>query len=310
MKAIINVCAATNEVTIRLSELDWEAVERQSFYEGELTVQEVVRVTGQELTARLLRQQVVTAPQIEVAEQLYYRKAASLGHYQTLYGPLALERPLYQTSAGGATICPLEEKCQLQFGSATPLLAEVISFKLASATAREVVADVAKSHGVKLTASYVQSVGQAVGAQALAYAPAAEAAGADARSAVAVIATGVDGTMLPLVGEGYKEAMCGTVATYEAMGERLTTEYVGTMPEAGKATFAAQVVARTQAALTRHPAALHVCLGDGAKWNWEFFRAHFPGAIWILDLTLRTERNGCEVDKFLISGLEGRGIDL
>ncbi|MDQ3009816.1 MAG: hypothetical protein M3X11_03825 [Acidobacteriota bacterium] len=24
-------------------------------------------------------------------------------------------------------------------------------------------------------------------------------------------------------------------------------------------------------------------LGDGAKWNWEFFGKHFPKAIWILD---------------------------
>ena len=39
MKAIISVQAETNEVTITLQELDWEAVERQSFYEGEGTVQ-------------------------------------------------------------------------------------------------------------------------------------------------------------------------------------------------------------------------------------------------------------------------------
>lgn len=31
MKAIISICAETNEVTIRLQELDWEALERQSF---------------------------------------------------------------------------------------------------------------------------------------------------------------------------------------------------------------------------------------------------------------------------------------
>src|SRR5262249_60417696 len=42
------------------------------------------------------------------------------------------------------------------------------------------------------------------------------------------------------------------------------------------ATRAAQV-------LRFFPNALHVCLGDGAKWNWEFFRKHFPMAIWILD---------------------------
>lgn len=283
MKAIISVCAETNEVTIRLRELDWAAVERASFYEGELTVQEVVRVTGQALTAHLLQQQVVTAPQLEVAEQIYYRKAASVGHYQTLYGPLALARPLYQTSSGGATICPLEQKCQLQFGSATPLLAEVISFKLASATAREVAADFAKSQALHLSASYLQSVAQAVGAQAITY----RADGAEPLAAPAVpvttIATGVDGTTVPLVGEGYKEAMCGTLALYEKDGERLTTEYHGALPEAGKTAFAQSFATRVQEVVAQFPNALHVCLGDGAKWNWEFFRQHFPTALWILD---------------------------
>ena len=283
MKAIISICAETNEVTIRLQELDWAAVERQSLYEGELTVQEVVRVTGQELTARLLQQQVVTAPQIEVAEQIYYRKAASVGHYQTLYGPRAIERPLYQTSAGGATICPLEQKCHLQFGAATPLLAEVISCKLASATAREVAADLGKSHALHLSPSYLQSVAQAVGTHAVAQRRDGEVALAEPAVPVTTIATGVDGTTVPLVGEGYKEAMCGTLALYEKGGERLTTEYHGALPQAGKTAFAQSFAARVQQVVAQFPQALHVCLGDGAKWNWEFFRQHFPAALWILD---------------------------
>ncbi len=283
MKAIINVHAETNEVTITLRELDWEAVERQSFYEGETTVQEAVRVVGQELTARLLQRQVVTAPQIEVAEQIYYRKAASLGHYQTLYGPLALERHLYQTSAGGTTICPLEQKCHLQFGSATPLLAEVISFKLASAAPREVAHDLRKSHALHLSASYLQSVAQQVGAHVLAQRPADDFPLAVGAARVTTIATGVDGTTVPLVGEGYKEAMCGTVALYEETGERLTTEYHGALPQAGKTDFAQSFAARVTQVLAQFPQALHVCLGDGAPWNWAFFGQHFPAAVWILD---------------------------
>ena len=39
------------------------------------------------------------------------------------YGAVVLSRHLYQTSAGGATLCPLERACQLRFGGATPLLA-------------------------------------------------------------------------------------------------------------------------------------------------------------------------------------------
>ena len=71
MKATINVKPETNEVTITIQELDWEAVARQSFYAGEATVRALLQVAGQELTAQLLRQQEVSAPQIEVAEQIY-----------------------------------------------------------------------------------------------------------------------------------------------------------------------------------------------------------------------------------------------
>ena len=283
MKATINVHAETNEVTITLQDVDWQAVESQRLYEGETTVRMMLQVAGRELTARLLQAHATCAPQIEVAEQIYYRKAASTGQYHTLYGAITVTRHLYQTSAGGTTICPLEEKCQLQFGAATPLLAEVIGFKLASATAREVAQDLVKSQALRLSPSYVQSVGQQVGAHALAYEPSADEAGTAPDRRVAIIATGVDGAMMPLVGEGYKEAMCGTLAYYDEAGERLTTEYLGTLPEAGKATFATQVAARTQQALAQFPAVLHVCLGDGAPWNWEFFRQHFPGAVWILD---------------------------
>jgi hypothetical protein len=96
------------------------------------------------------------------------------------------------------------------------------------------------------------------------------------------VATGVDGTTLPLVEENYKEAMCGTLALYDLHGARLATEYHATMPQAGKADFEAEMAARTQAVLKQFPQALHVCLGDGAKWNWEFFRRYFPLAWFVL----------------------------
>lgn len=97
------------------------------------------------------------------------------------------------------------------------------------------------------------------------------------------MATGVDGTTMPIVGEASKEAMGGTIARYDAAGTRLHTEYLGTMPEAGKATFAARVTTRVAQVLARDPRARHVCLGDGAPWNGDFFATHYPEAIWVLD---------------------------
>jgi hypothetical protein len=55
------------------------------------------------------------------------------------------------------------------------------------------------------------------------------------------------------------------------------------MPEAGKAAFAQQFTTRVDWVKARYPRALHVCLGDGAQWNWEFFATPYPAAVWVLD---------------------------
>jgi hypothetical protein len=205
------------------------------------------------LTVHLLRSKAVDAPTLTVEGQTYYRKAASLGHYHTLYGEVVLSRHLYQTSGGGATLCPLERNCQLSFGAATPLLAEVVSFKLASAPASEVAQDLAKSHGVALSATYLHHLAQQVGQMAMDKQAAWHLQAAAAPASVALIATGVDGTTLPVVGEAYKEAMCGTIALYDKTGERVHTEYLGAMPEAGKATFAQRFTTHVDRVRARYP---------------------------------------------------------
>lgn len=283
MKAIISVEPVTNELKITIQELDWEEIQRQDFYQGETAVRDLLKVIGQELTADLLRAKQEAAERLDWEGKIYYRKAASAGHYQTLYGEVVIARHLYQTSAGGETICPLESNCQLNFGSATPLLAEVISFKLAGATAAEVEQDLAKSHGLKLSKSYLREVAQQVGKLAVAQRGDRRIPLPAMTAPVETIATGVDGATMPIVGEAYKEAMCGTLALYDQAGERLSTEYHGALPQAGKKDFAQNFAARIKQVLDLFPNALHVCLGDGAKWNWEFFGAHFPAAIWILD---------------------------
>ena len=283
MKASISANAMTNELTITIQDVDWEESGHASFYAGEVRVRTLLQVIGQALTVELLGRKDVTAPRVEYGGQTYYRKAATPGHYQTLYGEVVVVRHLYQRSAGGETICPLEQNCQLSFGSATPLLAEVVSFKLASQTAGEVEQDLAKCQGLALSDTYLRALGEQVGQLALEKAERWQLCGPALAAPVATIATGVDGTTMPVVGEAYKEAMCGTIAVYDAAGTRLHTEYLGNLPEAGKTTFATRVTTRVAQVLARYPTARHVCLGDRAKWNWDFFAAHYPGALWVLD---------------------------
>src|SRR5439155_19447848 len=114
-----------------------------------------------------------------------------------------------QTSAGGETFCPLEAGCQLTFGAATPLLAEIISFKLSALSAREVAQDVAKTHGLVLSTSFLQQTAQRVGQVAVEKATRWHLTGAAPAPGVASVATGLEGTPLPLVGADSKEARCG-----------------------------------------------------------------------------------------------------
>jgi hypothetical protein len=283
MEASIHNNPSTNTVTITLHGLNWEACTQAAFYRGEVQVRDALQVIGHAFTRELLRRKAVTTARIEQDGQTYYRKAATPGAYQTPYGEVVIERHLYQSSAGGMTICPLEQQCQLRFGSATPRLAEMVSFKLASQTAREVEQDLATCQGLRLSDTYLREVGEAVGQRALERVGGWHLEGPPLAAPVTTIATGVDGTTMPIVGEAYKETMCGTIALYDADGTRLHTEYLGTMPEAGKATFAARVTARVAQVQVRYPHARHVCLGDGAQWNWDFFATHYPDALGVLD---------------------------
>ena len=212
MEASIQSNPVTNEVTITLQGLNWDACQQAAFYAGEVQVRDVLQVIGQALTRELLHAKDVTTPRVEQDGQTYYRKAATPGTYQTPDGEVVVERHRYQSSAGGATICPLEQQCHLRFGSATPRLAEIVSFKLASQTAREVEQDFATCQGVRLSDTYLREVGEQVGQLARDRVGGWQLEGAALTAPVATIATGVDGTTRPIVGEAYKEARCGTIA--------------------------------------------------------------------------------------------------
>ncbi len=272
----------SKRITITLNEVNFEKMAMDRFYQAEKEVQQIVNNIGKELTREILQSHDIDDKTIERDGQTWYRKEASMGHYQTIYGEVSLSRHLYQTSAGGPTYCPMENDCGLRFGSATPLLAETLGFKVSALTPGEVAEDLTK-HGLELSPSFIRDVAQQVGQIAVEKATAWNLEAPAPQVPVEVVATGLDGTTVPIRGEDYKEAMCGTIALYDKSGERLSTEYMGAMPEAGKADFTKRFKSRVAQILTLYPKALHVVLSDGALWNWEFIKEHYPGAIWILD---------------------------
>lgn len=282
MKVSITIAPHARTMTITVSGTDWEKTHQQSFYHGEQAVQQLVTSIGRALVRELLQNKGAAEPTLEADGQRWYRKEASIGHYHTLYGEVAVERHLYQTSTGGETRCPLEEECQLSFASATPLLAEVLSFKVSAMTPNDVAQDLLKQ-GLVLSPSFIQQTAQRVGQIAVQKSAQWEVRSPEPDRPVRTIATGLDGTTVPLWEEHYKEAMCGTIALYDAKGQRQATHYLGAMPESGKGQFIARFTTRVAQVKARYPRARHVVLSDGATWNWQLIAAQYPDAMGILD---------------------------
>ena len=186
--------------------------------------------------------------------------------YETPWGEVMVERHVYQTSAGGSTRSPLEERARITGGTATPHLARSLSHKYANGNARAVVRDLEENHGRKLAPSYVADIAAAV-AQAAgdpvverrAHAPQSP------RRAVKTLVLGLDGTCALFCEEGFKQCMVGTITLYDAAGERLETIYLAEAPEAGKATFLERLDREWQRVCAHYPEAHRAGLSDGAR---------------------------------------------
>ena len=187
-------------------------------------------------------------------------------------------RHVDQRSGGGATYGPLERDARIVITS-TPRFAKQVSSKLASGVAREVRRDLAENHGRPVAVSYLQRLSEAIGTVVQVKEAEWECALPALQATVASVAVGLDGTGL-LVGEdGWRQAMVGTLALFDAAGERLHTLYVAATPEYGKA----PCLGRLERELTRlkaaYPAATYLGLADGAEDNWRFLTPPTAGQL-------------------------------
>lgn len=184
-----------------------------------------------------------------------------------------MERHIYQRSGGGATYCPLERDARIVITS-TPRFAKQVSSKLAQGVAREVRRDLAENHARPVAVSYLQRLGEAIGTVAQVKEAEWEYALPALQATVASVAVGLDGTCLLMGEDGWRQAMVGTLALFDAAGERLHTLYVAATPEYGKATFLGRLereLARIKAA---YPEVTYLGLADGAEDNWRFLTPH------------------------------------
>jgi len=156
------------------------------------------------------------------------------------------------------------------FTNATPRMARTLSWKYANMTGGKVLEDLQGNHGVQISKKFLQSVNERVGEVMIDKEAKWSYADRVPVGEVKSIAISRDGTTAPIISEGYKETMVGTIGLYGDKGDRLHTIYTGCPPQEGKATFDHVFSREIERARSAYPQALTVAVADGARDNWSF----------------------------------------
>lgn len=252
------------EVSVEVSE---------SMLDTEEAIQKALNEAGTALTGEALEHFDTDGSPLEVGGTKWRTKGRQPKVYQTPYGEISVERHVYQSAGGGKTYCPLEREARIVITS-TPRFSKQVSSKMAQMPAPAVCRDLSENHGRGVAHSYVQRLSEAVAGVVQAKEESWRYVPPEPEAEIATVAVGLDGTTLLLCEEGWREAMVGTVALYDAQGERQHTIYLGATPEYGRETFLARLRREIERARQRYPEARFIGVADGSESNWRFLEPH------------------------------------
>ena len=193
--------------------------------------------------------------------------------YETPYGPVGVQRHTYQTSKGGRAYVPLENDARMVLNS-TPKYSQIVAGKYARFGADAICEDLLECNGRKLSRNYAKKLSDFVGSIAQCYESEWEYDLPEFDEPVHSISLGLDGTCMLMHKDGWREAMCGTIAFYDKQGERLYTIYCSATPEYGKEKFKAKLSREIERVKEKFPDVLYMGLADGAKENWTFLSTY------------------------------------
>ena len=214
----------------------------------------------------------------------HYRKFLALGRYLTLLGEISLQRGIYQSNKANRSICPLEVKLKFINDYVSFAAAEYICYSLDSMTLREFVKHCKKWTLMKPSEGTVKRVLEYVGEflETSQFLHTIQSEQAVPKQAV-TLAMSMDSTAVLIREQGWKHATAATVSTYDDEGNRLDTVYIGRMPEKGKSHAKGLLETEVEAITKKHEFKHIVCIADGARDLWQFFRKKYPDAIHVVD---------------------------
>ena len=157
----------------------------------------------------------------------------------------------------------------------TPSFAKVVSYDYSHDNSAVVQSMLRQTLGREVSRCYIQDISAAVAGQVEDRSRQWDYAYSEPDThEVAFIAIGLDGTCLLSCEEGYRQAMVGSIAFYDAAGERLHTNYVGAAPEHGKASFLTRMNEEIARIKGSYPMARYVGISDGAADYLPWLKTH------------------------------------
>jgi hypothetical protein len=175
----------------------------------------------------------------------------------------------------------MERNCNIVGGTSTPRFAKMVSWKYAQLPASKVSEDLGLNHHRPTSRHLVQRLGSAVGDIARANEFEWTYDLPQMPEVVSHIAISRDGTTTPIIKEGYRETMCGTISLYGAKGARMHTIYAACAPEYGKNSFDQVMDMEVEKIKKQYPHVKYIGLADGAKNNWTYLESRT--GVFILD---------------------------
>ena len=264
-----------------------------SMLEAEESLMRGLNKAGTDLTGGLLESMDADGrPIMRDGRKWTAKKEKEPRHVETPWGCSIIWRFAYQSTSGGSCHYPLDQRASL-VGAATPKFAQIVSGKLVELPASAVADDLRANHDRRISADFVQRMGELVSELAGEIIPGACVDELPPSHKVAIITVGVDSTTM-LMGarregatarDGRKErtrewrmATIGTITLYSASGTRLGTIYAATGPPEDKAeaksAFWALMEREITAVKDRYPRARYVGLSDGAQDLLPWLRRH------------------------------------
>ena len=155
-------------------------------------------------------------------------------------------------------------------GCSTPALAKMVSWKYAHSSADACREDLASHHHLKLSKRSIQHIHHLVASEVIDKEDQWSYPVAFSAEQVATISISRDGTTAPLVGEGYREVMTGTISFYDHQGQRLGTLYSGAAPQHGREVFNHVFGQEIEQVQAQYPHASITAVADGDPANWTF----------------------------------------